>query len=164
MEFASKGIKLEVSETENGTFRELYGLYSVPDLGKENDKVEVTNLADDMDRNIDSGVKSYDSLNFDFYLNIKKASEDETTKVLESYKYLRQKQDAGTQLYFKLTYPDGGTHQWCGTPNAWRLAAGIKEALKFRLNTTVESSMTETYGSLPAGSSSSTETTETTDP
>lgn len=150
MEFASKGIKLEVSETESGTYRELYGLYSVPDLGKSNDKADVTNFADSIERNIDTGVKSYDELAFDFYNNVKKSTEEETAKVLESYKYLRQKQDAGTRLYFKLTYPDGGSHSWLGTPNCWRLAVGIKEALKFRLSTTVESAMTETYGSAPA--------------
>ena len=153
MEFASKGIKLEVCETENGTYKELYGLYSVPDLGKEPDQVDVTNLADGAERKISSGVKTYDALAFDFYHNVKQSGEDETEKVLESYKYLRQKQDADAKLWFKLTYPDGGSHKWQGSPSAWKLSAGVKEALKFRLSTTVENGMTETFGSIAAVSS-----------
>lgn len=147
MEFNTQGISLSVCETQSGTYKELYGLYSVPDMGKEPDTVDVTNFADKVERHVSSGVKSYDNLAFDFYNNKKESSESEATKVLESYKYLRQAQDADKKLWFKLAYPDGGTHTWQGTPSVWRLSVGIKEALKFRLSATVESGMTETYGS-----------------
>jgi hypothetical protein len=158
MEFASTGTVLSVCETENGTFLPMYGFFTTPDMGKENERIDVTNYSDRVERKIDSGVKSFDSLTFDAYINIKQSTESETTQILESYKYLRQKQEAGTKLWFKLTYPDGGTHTWKGTPNAWRLATNIKEALKFRLSATVESSMTETYGSISEQSSSSAST------
>lgn len=149
MEFASTGTVLSVSETQDGTYLPMYGFYSTPDMGKGNDKIDVTNYADTVERKIDSGVKSFDDLTFDAYINVAKASESEASRILNSYKYLREKQEAKAKLWFKLTYPDGGTHTWYGTPNAWRLATNIKEALKFRLSASVESDMIETFGTLP---------------
>ena len=161
MEFSSQGITLSVSTTEDGTYRPMYGFFSVPDLGKDPEDIDVTNFAHRTTKKISSGVKDYDNLIFDAYINIKEASESETTQILESYKYLRQAQDAGTKLWNKLTYPDGGTHTWKGSPRAWRLASNIKEALKFRYSTTVESDMTETYGSLSAQSTQSAQSSST---
>lgn len=156
MEFSSQGIKLTVCETEDGTYKEMYGFYTTPDLGQEPDDIDVTNFGDTEEHSIDSGVKKRGRLSFEAYINVKEASESETTKILESYKYLRQAQEAGTKLWHKLEYPDGGTHKWKGTPSAWRLASNIKEALKFRYSTTVETNMVETYGTLSSSSNEET--------
>ena len=56
MELLSLGIKLEVSEdlTDSPTtWRNLYGLSEVPDMGGEKEKVDVTTLADKNKRYID---------------------------------------------------------------------------------------------------------------
>ena len=144
MEYSSQGIKLSASDTEKGTFKNLYGLYQVPDMGGDSDKIDVTNLLDENKRSIDSHLIDYGSLQFNFYYN--KEDKDDATSaadVLNTYKYLKSAQTSKKSLWFKLEYPDGTSNTWQGGVSVVRSGAGIAEALKFVLTTTVESTMTE---------------------
>lgn len=147
MEYSSQGIKLSVSDVKTGgTFKKLYGLYKVPDMGGDTEKLDVTNFADVNKRSIDSGLSDYGSPVFDFYYNKEDeedSEQDETALVLNTYKYLKSCQIAAKSLWFKLEYPDGTGHLWRGSVSVKRNSVGIAEALKFQLTTTVSSEMEE---------------------
>lgn len=69
MELLSKGIYLEICEDEtvsiSSKFKRLYGLSSVPDIGGDAEKVDVTNLSDENRRYI-PGIIDYGDLEFGF--------------------------------------------------------------------------------------------------
>jgi len=141
MEYSSQGIKLEISDTKDGTFKPLYGLYQVPDMGGTSEKLDVTNFNDSNKRTIDSKLTDYGSLEFSFYYNKDdKATEEQ---VLNSYAVLKAAQTAGESKWFRLTYPDGDSHLWLGGISVKRSSAGVAEALKFTLTTSVESKVEE---------------------
>ncbi len=142
MEYSSQGIKLEISDTKDGIFKILYGLYQVPDMGGTSDKLDVTNLLDTNKRSVDSKLVDYGSLEFGFYCN-KDDSGTSEEQVLNSYSVLKAAQTAGESKWFKLTYPDGDSHLWLGGISVKRSSAGVAEALKFTLTTSVESKVEE---------------------
>ena len=144
MELLSLGIKLEVSEdlTDSPTtWRNLYGLSEVPNMGGEKEKVDVTNLADKNKRYID-GITDFGDLEFKFFYNKEKEEDaEDSTEVKESYAVLRAYELAKTPLTFRLTYPDKTGHQWQGTASVRRNSAGVNAALEFTLISTVSSEM-----------------------
>lgn len=141
MEYSSQGIKLEISNAKDGTFKPLYGLYQVPDMGGTSEKVDVSNFNDTNKRSINSKLVDYGSLEFGFYYN--KDSDTAEEQVLNSYSELKSAQIAGESKWFKLTYPDGDSHLWLGGISVKRNSAGVAEALKFTLTTSVESKIEE---------------------
>ncbi len=145
MEYSSQGTALCASETKEGTFKKLYGFYQFPDMGGDTDKLDVTNFNDKNKRTIDSKLADYGSLQFNFYYNRESADDASETDVLETYKYLKTAQSGGKSLWFKLTYPDGSYNRWKGGVSVKRTGAGVAEALKFTLTTTVESEMEESF-------------------
>lgn len=149
MEYSSQGIKLEISDKKDGTFKMLYGLYQVPDMGGTSEKLDVTNLNDKNKRTIDSKLVDYGSLEFGFYYN--KDSDTTEEQVLNSYEVLKAAQTAGESKWFKLTYPDGDSHLWLGGISVKRNSAGVAEALKFTLTTSVESKVEETVAEQAGG-------------
>ena len=144
MEYSSQGIKMSAAESESGTYKKLYGLYKIPDMGGDTDKLDVSNFSDKNKRQIDSGITDYGTLQFNFYCN-KDDVDESSEEVLDTYKYLKSAQIAGKSLYYKLEYPDGSTHTWLGGVSVKRDGAGVGEAMKFTLTTTVESEMKETF-------------------
>jgi len=145
MEYSSQGTALCASETKEGTFKKLYGFYQFPDMGGDTDKLDVTNFNDKNKRTIDSKLADYGSLQFNFYYNRESADDASETDVLETYKYLKTAQSGGKSLWFKLTDPDGSYNRWKGGVSVKRTGAGVAEALKFTLTTTVESEMEESF-------------------
>ena len=142
MELLSKGIYLEICEEEtvsvSSKFKRLYGLSSVPDIGGDPEKVDVTNLADGNRRYI-SGIVDYGDLEFGFFYN----SDDTTseTDILNSYSELRKLQNTGKSIWYRLVYPDNTGHQWKGGVNVKRSAAEVNAALSFTLTTSLETAM-----------------------
>ena len=64
----SKGIKFEYAEYSGstlGSYNEVENLQSIPSLGGENEKVDVTTLADSA-RHYINGIKDYGDLDFKF--------------------------------------------------------------------------------------------------
>lgn len=134
MEFLSKDTTLSVSEESAGTFKVLYGLNSTPDMGGDTDSVEVTNLSDGSKRYID-GLKDPGDMEFGFYVNAQDESQTDAEKVYDAYETLRGYQNAGTQVYFKLVYPDGYGFSWRGSVSVKRGGAEVGSALSFTLTT-----------------------------
>lgn len=136
MEILSKGTKLAYATSKSGSYSVLYGLQSTPDMGGDPEKVDVTNLNDGAKRYI-KGIKEYGDLDFGFYYN----SADDNPNVGESevaaaYSTLRALDAAGTDVWFKLTYPDGTGFMWFGSVSVKRSSAEVNGALKFTLRTT----------------------------
>ncbi|MGN0595777.1 MAG: phage tail tube protein [Ruminiclostridium sp.] len=136
MELLSKGTKLAYATAKAGSFTVLYGLQSTPDMGGDPEKVDVTNLNDGVRRYI-KGVKEYGDLDFTFYYNDDKENPNVgESEVAASYSTLRAFDKAGTDVWFKLTYPDGTGFLWNGSVSVKRSAAEVNGALKFTLRTT----------------------------
>ena len=142
-EYSSKGIKLSMSAEKTGTFQQLYGLHKTPDMGASREKLDVTNF-DDSNKRYIAGISDVSDLTFDFYYNKEKNEDTEAAeKLLNAYKALKTAETADTPMWFKLEYPDETGHIWQGDISVKRTGAGVNEALKFQLTTTVRSEITE---------------------
>lgn len=146
MEFSTKGTKLEVKAAGESTWKEAYGLYNTPDMGGNKEKIDVTNLSDSHKRTID-GIADYGSLQFDFYDT--KGESDTSAMIKKTYAAFRGWELAGTEVAFKLTYPDGSGFNWTGTVSTVKDAAAVNNAMKFK----VYSSLTGTMSDFSSGAS-----------
>ncbi len=143
MEYSSKGITLSMADTKAGTFKQLYGLHKIPDMGADREKIDVTNFDDGHKRYI-AGVGDFGDLTFDFFYNKETSDDDdEAVELLNVYKALKTAETADEPKWFKLEYPDGTGHIWQGDISVKRTGAGVNEALKFQLTTTVRSEIEE---------------------
>lgn len=137
MELSSRGIKLFCSAQENGTYKSLYGLRSVPAMGGDAKRIDVTGLGDKNMRSI-RGVKDLGELSFDFFYNIDVDTENVTADMIENpYSLLRGYDVAGTNVWFKLVYPDESGFKWKGSVTVVRSKADVNAALEFVLKVTV---------------------------
>lgn len=137
MELLSKGTKLMYSATSEGTYKALYGLSTTPEMGGTSEKVDVTNL-NDANRRYIKGVKDLGDLEFGFFYNDADDNANVTVEeVAAAYSTLRAFDVAGTDIFFKLVYPDGTGFSWKGTVTVKRDSAAVNGALSFKLVTTV---------------------------
>lgn len=136
MEFNSKGTKLSVatiptSQSTEPSFKSLYGLYHVPELGGTPDKLDVTHLEDEYKRAI-NGLKDIGTIEFEFY-----ATEDETdttAQIRDTWASLSSYDSAETELIWKVEYPDGEGWTWNGKCSVRRQAVDVNSAIKFTLS------------------------------
>lgn len=143
-EFNSKGCILSVgpdpvSPATTVTYKKLYGLYNIPEMGGTPEKIDVTNLEDSHKRSI-LGIGDVGDLNFGFYAT--KGETDTTAQVRDTWNALQAYQTAGTVLNWKLEYPDGNGWEWKGTCSVKRDAVTVNNAIKFTLTTGLETTMT----------------------
>ena len=142
-EFNSKGTKLSVAtvpQSGDPSYKSLYGLYSVPEMGGTPETIDVTNLDDATKRSI-LGIQDLGSLEFEFY-----ATQDEidtSSQIRDTWNILRGYQTAGTALMWKLEYPDGEGFTWQGKCSVRRTSQGINEAGKFTLSVGLETALTD---------------------
>ena len=142
-EFNSKGTKLSVAtvpQSGDPSYKSLYGLYSVPEMGGTPETIDVTNLDDATKRSI-LGIQDLGSLEFEFY-----ATEDEidtSSQIRDTWNILRGYQTAGTALMWKLEYPDGEGFTWQGKCSVRRTSQGINEAGKFTLSVGLETALND---------------------
>lgn len=144
-EFNSKGTKLSVgtdpvSPATTVTYKKLYGLFTVPEMGGTPEQIDVTNLEDSHKRSI-LGIQDNGTLDFEFY-----ATEDETDtqeQVRDTWNILRGYQTAGTVLNWKLEYPDGEGFTWKGKCSVRRQSVGVNQAVKITLTVGIESELTD---------------------
>lgn len=92
--------------------------YATPDMGKEPDKVDVTNFGCMTKKAYIAGLEDTDTLNFDFY----------PTGALPS--------DANNQQC-TVEYPNGTEHTFTGDARFFMLAAAPGDALKARCSVVV---------------------------
>lgn len=136
MEFNSKGCKLSVgpdpvSPATTVTYKKLYGLYNIPEMGGTPERIDVTNLEDSHKRSI-LGIGDVSDLSFGFYCT--KGETDTTEQVRDTWNVLQGYQTAGTVLNWKLEYPDGNGYTWKGTCAVKRDTTTVNTAIKFTLS------------------------------
>lgn len=142
-EFNSKGTILSVAavpQSGDPSYKKLYGLFNVPEMGGTPEMIDVTNLEDAMKRNI-PGIGDTGTLDFEFY-----ATEDETdttSQIRDTWNILRGYQTAGTTMMWKLEYPDGEGFTWKGKCTVRRQAVGVNSAIKFTLTVGLETGFTD---------------------
>jgi len=134
-EFNSKGTKLSVgtdpvAPATTVTYKKLYGLFTVPEMGGTPEQIDVTNLEDSHKRSI-LGIQDTGTLDFEFYAA--KSEADTDTQIRDTWNILRGYQTAGTVLNWKLEYPDGEGFFWKGTCSVRRQSTGVNNAIKFTL-------------------------------
>lgn len=142
-EFLSKDTKLSVAaipQSGDPSYKSLYGLFSVPEMEGAPEQIDVTNLEDGSRRSI-NGLGAASNLEFQFY-----ATEDETdttTQIRDTWNILRGYQTAGTELMWKLEYPDGEGFTWHGKCTVRRQATEVNNAIKFTLTVDTATALTD---------------------
>ena len=142
-EFNSKGTILSVAtvpQSGDPTYKKLYGLYTVPEMGGTPEMLDVTNLEDSHKRSI-LGIQDTGTLDFEFY-----ATEDETDtteQIRDTWNILRGYQSAGDTMIWKLEYPDGEGFTWWGKCSLRRQSVGVNSAIKFTLTVGLETELTD---------------------
>ena len=142
-EFNSKGTILSVAAiptTGDPTFKKLYGLFTVPEMGGTPETIDVTNLEDAIKRNI-PGIGDTGILEFEFYAT--EGETDTTAQIRDTWNILRGYQTAGDAMMWKLEYPDGEGFTWKGKCTVRRQAVGVNNAIKFTLAIGLESELTD---------------------
>ena len=144
MEFNSKGCKLScgpdpVSPATTVTYKKLYGLYNIPEMGGTPERLDVTNLEDGHKRSV-LGIGDVSDTNFGFYAT--KDETDTTEQVRDTWNVLQSYQTAGTVLNWKLEYPDGHGWTWKGTCAVKRDAVTVNTAIKFTLAVGLDTALT----------------------
>jgi hypothetical protein len=142
-EFNSKGTILSVAavpQSGDPSYKKLYGLFNVPEMGGTPEMLDVTNLEDAMKRNI-PGIGDTGTLDFEFY-----ATEDETdtaSQIRDTWNILRGYQTAGDTMMWKLEYLDGEGFTGKGKCTVRRQAVGVNSAIKFTLTVGLETGFTD---------------------
>ncbi len=143
-EFNSKGTILRVATVPSGgagpSYKKLYGLFTVPEMGGTPEHIDVTNLEDSIKRNI-LGIQDTGTLDFEFYAT--EGETDTTEQVRDTWNILRGYQTAGTLLMWKLEYPDGEGFTWTGKCSVRRQSVGVNQAIKFTLTVGLDSPLVD---------------------
>ena len=142
-EFNSKGTILSVAavpQSGDPSYKKLYGLFNVPEMGGTPEMIDVTNLEDAMKRNI-PGIGDTGTLDFEFYAT--ESEIDTSSQIRDTWNILRGYQTAGDTMMWKLEYPDGEGFTWKGKCTVRRQAVGVNSAIKFTLTVGLETGFTD---------------------
>ena len=144
-EFNSKGTILSVgpdpvSPATTVTYKKLYGLNLVPEMGGTPEQIDVTNLEDSHKRSI-LGIQDNGTLDFEFYAT--NGETDTSAQIRDTWNILRGYETAGTLLNWKLEYPDGEGFTWKGACSVRRQSVGVNQAVKLTLTVGLESELTD---------------------
>ena len=96
---ALNGAKLEYSATQSGTYKQIYGMLNIPDIGSTPNRIDTTDLDNLEFETSIMGLKP--ALELDFEFNMEDPAVEANIKVASDM------EDANTDYYFKLTYPNG---------------------------------------------------------
>lgn len=96
---ALNGTKLEYSATESGTYAQIYGLKTLPDIGGEPNTIDTTDLDNTEYETAILGLKPVQNYNFEFNM--------EDPNATANIKIVSDMEDSGNEYYFKLTYSNG---------------------------------------------------------
>ncbi len=129
----STGITLGYSAVPATTYTVIPDLQSIPELGGDVDKVEVTTLADSSRRYI-NGLVDYGDLQFTFLYD----NDDATA----SWRILQAMN--GVLKSWEITLPDTTTFKFTGMPYVKLGAAEVNAPLTFTLSIALNSAMTIT--------------------
>ena len=96
---AFNGSKLEYAETESGTYTQIYGLKTTPDIGGTPNQIDTTDLDNTEYETAINGLKPAQQYEFEFNM------EDPTATA--NIKLASDLEDAGTKAYWKYTLANG---------------------------------------------------------
>ena len=96
---AFNGSKLEYSPTENGSYTQIYGLKTIPDIGGTPNQIDTTDLDNTEFETAINGLKPAQQYEFEFNM--------EYPSVTSNIKLASDLEDAGTKAYWKLTLANG---------------------------------------------------------
>lgn len=96
---AFNGTKLEYATTENGTYTQIYGLKTAPDIGGTPAQIDTTDLDNTEFETAINGLKPAQQYEFEFNM------EDPTATA--NIKLASDLEDAGTKAYWKYTLSNG---------------------------------------------------------
>jgi hypothetical protein len=96
---AYNGTKLEYSTTEDGAKTRIYGLRTIPDVGGEPNRIDTTDLDNEIYETNMYGLKPAQAYNFDF--NMQDPSAEANIKLASDL------EDSGLSYYWTLTYSNG---------------------------------------------------------
>jgi len=100
------------------SFTELEYLMEVPEFGGTPEKIDITTLSDKVKKYI-PGTKDYGDLVFKFlYDNA-------------NYSFLKDRSDSENPTTFRLTYPDGTSHEFDAVPSVKIDSGTVNGALTF---------------------------------
>lgn len=133
----SKGITLNFSTTVDGTYTNVPDLQSIPALGGKPEMVETTCLSDSSRKYVE-GIKSYDSLEFDFLYD---KGENSGYRVLNGL-------TAGQVYFWKVAFADGTEFAFTGSVSTAIQSAGINTAITFKATIALSSDISITLGEL----------------
>ena len=115
----SKGTTLSYKNTSD--FVELGGVKSIPAMGSDPEKVDVTHLKSEARQYI-AGLQDSDTLEFAFIYQSKNFSDVHTLVA------------ANKEYEFKVAYPDGATVEFTGKPVLKTSSIEVNGALEFSLS------------------------------
>ena len=96
---AFNGSKLEYSATENGSYTQIYGLKTTPDIGGTPNTIDTTDLDNTQFETAIKGLQP--AQQYDFEYNCEDPSMEANIKLVKDLK------DAGTKAYWKYTLSNG---------------------------------------------------------
>lgn len=96
---ALNGAKLEYSATENGSYTQIYGLRTLPEIGGTPNTIDTTDLDNTEYETAILGLKPVQQYDFEFNL--------ETPSATANIKVASDLEDSDNEYYFKLTYASG---------------------------------------------------------
>lgn len=96
---AFNGSKLEYSTTETGSYTQIYGLRTAPDIGGTPNQIDTTDLDNIEYETAINGLKPAQQYEFEFNM------EDPT--ITANIKIASDLEDAGTKAYWKYTLSNG---------------------------------------------------------
>ena len=98
---AYSGTKLSYSTTENGTYKRIYGVTEIPDIGSDVETIETTSLDNLKYKTGIQGLQEIQSYEFQFNM--------EDPAVESNFKLATDLEDAKTIAYWKLELSNGVT-------------------------------------------------------
>ena len=93
------GTKIEYSATENGTYKQLYGATSIPEIGGDADQVSTDSLDNQKFHTSIDGLMPAINLDIPFNLDAQSAQ--------ANIKEVADMEATGNEYYFKITYTSG---------------------------------------------------------
>lgn len=96
---AFNGTKLEYSTTESGTYTQIYGLKTTPDIGGTPAQIDTTDLDNTEFETAINGLKPAQQYEFEFNM--------EDPSATANIKLASDLEDAGTKAYWKYTLSNG---------------------------------------------------------
>ena len=107
----------------------------VPEFGGTPEKIDVTTLSDSIKKFV-NGVVDMGDLAFKFLYD--------NSSTTANYRVLRGLQEGGTAAVFKLSYPDGTSHEFTAMVTVKMDSAEVNGALTFTCAMTLQSDVTVT--------------------